>query len=95
MDSHHSFADGRLNPANIRNDTRVDRVLVATAYAYWGGSGPLIPGNFRNYDGHDICIGRGYKRHFPAAMVTEFIDWFLSLHVHGYLGRPLDWIRAA
>lgn len=93
LDSHHSFADGTPNERNIRNDTRANRVLIATEYAYWGGSGPQIPNNLRNYHGHDICIGRGYKTHFPAGMESEFVAWFSSLQAQGYLGRPIDWAR--
>ena len=91
--SHHSLADGTPNDRNICNDTKADRVLVATEFAYWGGSGPKIPHNLRNYQGHDLCIVRGYKRHFPAGMEVEFAAWFLSLQAHGYLGRPLDWTK--
>jgi hypothetical protein len=93
--SHHSFADGSPNPKNIRNDTQTNRMLVATQYTYWGGVGPEIPINLRNYQGHDLCIGRGYKRRFPDRMVSEFVDWFSSLDVQGALGRPIDWVRSA
>ena len=95
LDSHHSWPDGTPNDRNIRNDTQADRVLVSTEYAYWGGSGPKIPQDLRNFHGHDICIGRGYKRHFPADMVAEFVAWFSSLHAQGCLGRPIDWTRTA
>lgn len=95
LDSHHSLPDGTPNERNIRNDTKADRVLVSTEYAYWGGSGPQIPDKLRNYHGHDICIGRGYKRHFPAGLKAEFVAWFSSLHAQGYLGRPIDWTRTA
>ena len=94
LDSHHSFSNGRPNPGNIRNDTQTDRVLIATQYAYWGGSGPQIPESLRNYNGHDLCIGRGYKRHFPAGMEGHFLAWFLSLEAQGCLGRPIEWTSA-
>jgi len=93
LNSHHSFSDGRPNPKNIRNDTQTDRVLIAIRYAYWGGGGPTIPQSLRNFDGHDLCIGRGYKRHFPTGMETHFLDWFLSLDAQGCLGRPIEWPR--
>jgi hypothetical protein len=90
-DSHHSYAEGMRNIKNIRNDTQADRVLIGRNFAYWGGSGPLIPVALRNYEGHDLCIGRGYKRYFPAGMEAYFAEWFLSLGASGYLGRPIDW----
>lgn len=92
-DSHHSFADGTPNHSNIQNDTKRDRILVATEYAYWGKSGPKFPKNLRNYLGCDICAVRGYKRNFPTGMETEFVAWFLSLNAQGYIDRPLDWVR--
>jgi hypothetical protein len=91
LDSHHSFADGRPNPRNIKNDTQADRVLVATDFTYWGGSGPRLPENLRDFEGHDLCIGRGYKKYFPAAMEKAFVEWRDSQHVGGCVGRPLDW----
>ena len=94
LNSHHSRSNGTPNCDNIENDTQTDRVLVATQYAYWGGTGPKIPASLRDYDGHDICIGRGYKHHFPDGMEDEFIAWFLSLGVQGYSGRPIDWTPA-
>ena len=49
QDSHHSYANGSSNPYNICNDTKADRILCSTDYAYWGSSGPKIPQKFRNY----------------------------------------------
>jgi hypothetical protein len=94
-DSHHSFAGGVRNERNIENDTQADRVLVSTEYAYWGGTGPLIPVDLRNFHGHDLCIGRGFKRYFPEAMESAFETWFSSLQAKGYLGRPIDWVTTA
>lgn len=95
IDSHHSLDDGTPNDRNIQNDTQADRVLVATEFAYWGGSGPLIPNILRNYHGHDLCIGRGYKRYFPDEMEVQFVMWLSSLKEQGFLGRPIDWARSA
>ena len=93
QDSHHSYRCGAPNPHNIRNDTQTDRILLSTDYAYWGGSGPKIPPNFRDYDGFDICAMRNHKSHFPEGLVNDFIAWFRSLDANGYLGAPLDWPR--
>ena len=91
LNSHHSYGDGAPNPHNVRNDTQVDSVLLGTEYAYWGGLGPEIPHEFCDYEGLDICAGRGYKCKFPAALVNDFLAWFRSLDENGYLGTPLDW----
>ncbi len=45
---------------DVKHDTQTNRVLLSTKkYAYWGGSGPKIPKEFRDYNGVDICTGRG------------------------------------
>ena len=91
-DSHHSYRGGVPNVANIQRDTGTDRVLLGDDFAYWGGSGPKIPTRFRDYHGVDICcVTQGHKCRFPNVLISEFVAWFRSLHVNGYLGRPLDW----
>jgi hypothetical protein len=88
--SHHSFADGCANPAHIENDTQTDRVLLATDFVYWGGSGPLIPSQFRQ-PGSDIRTRRGHKNNFSSDFVERFVSWLTSQPDSGYVGRPLDW----
>jgi hypothetical protein len=95
LNSHHSFADGSPNPANIANDTQADRVLISTDYVYWGGAGPRIPAKFRNYEGMDICAGRGHKKKFSEAFIDDFIAWVRSAGVKGYAGAPIDWDQTA
>ncbi len=92
--SHHSNADGTANQRNIANDTQTDRVLVSDDYVYWGGEGPKIPARFRDYEGIDLCAGRGHKNGFPAPLILHFIEWIRSHGEHGYLGVPLDWRRS-
>lgn len=89
--SHHSFADGTPNQRNIDNDTQADRVLIGERFAYWGGDGPAVPDSLRKFQGHDLCIGRGHKVHFPEGMEAAFAAWFESLAAQGVLGRPLEW----
>ena len=91
--SHHSYRGGTPNPQNIQNDTQTDRVLLSADYAYWGGSGPEILPEFRDYDGFDLCAKRNHKSLFPKGMVDDFVAWFRSLKANGYLGAPLDWPR--
>lgn len=92
-DSHHSYENGVQNVRNIENDTRVDRVLISNNFKYWGDSPLEIPSIFRNFKGHDICIGRGYKHHFPDGMEEAFVKWVSSLSGIGYIGRPSSWPR--
>ena len=92
LDSHHSYPRGIPNLKNIKNDTQTDRILLSTEYAYWGGSGPIIPHNFRNYDGLDICcLTQGHKSQCLKSLADDFVTWFRSIAVSGCLGSPLDW----
>ncbi len=94
QDSHHSLKDGSPNGENIKHDTKTNRILLSTDFVYWGGSGPEIPSRFRSYDGVDVCCARtGHKSRFPEDMINDFVDWFHSLDVSGYLGEPLDWSK--
>jgi hypothetical protein len=85
---HHSHPDGSPNQANICHDTKSRNVLVGTEFAYWGGSGPLIPAKFRRRAGLDVCCVRGHKCNFPEEFADAFVAWIRSLNAHGYIGRP-------
>jgi hypothetical protein len=89
-DSHHSLDDGSPNEANIRHDTKANRVLLATDFIYWGGHGPPIPARFRDYEGFDVCCGRGHKCNFPEDMVESFVRWIRSLAESGFAGAPKE-----
>lgn len=92
--SHHTYADGTPNLQNVSLDTKHDRVLLSSDFAYWGGTGPQLPDRFTNEAGIDIRAHRGYKTHvFPDEMVRDFVDWIRSIGERGYLGEPLDWQR--
>jgi hypothetical protein len=92
VDSHHSHHDGTQNMANVKRDTKADRVLISKEFAYFGGNAPGIPKTLRNFRGTDLCkIGPGHKCNFPEDMIREFIGWFSALGVGGYVGKPLDW----
>lgn len=91
VDSHHSRPDGVPNESNIQHDTRVPRVLVASDFVYWGGSGPKIPRRYREYEGFDICRQKqGHKCRFPTALIDSFIAWIRSLNDRGYIGSPKE-----
>ncbi|BDI29088.1 hypothetical protein CCAX7_11390 [Capsulimonas corticalis] len=92
--SFHSLKDGSINNINLQDDTKSINVLVASDFAYWGGSGPLIPSAFRNFQGYDICAKRGHKNRFPDALVQAYTKWLYSFQATGCLGDPLDWIRS-
>lgn len=90
--SFHSLPDGRPNPLNRDRDTGSERVLIGRRFVYFGGSGPMVPDEFRNWEGFDVCAGRAYKRHFPNGMADAVVAWAESLG-QGRLGLPADWER--
>lgn len=93
LDSHHSLSSGMPNNRNIANDTQSEGVLVGRRFAYWGSTAIPIPERFLNFDGLTITLGRGYKNHFPDALVNEFVHWFESLQIQGYQAKPFMWTR--
>lgn len=93
-DSFHSLRTGRANPLNVEHDTKSAKVLIGHEYAYWGGTGPEIPAIFRQYDGVDLCAGRGHKNRFDDEMVFSVLSWLVSLDERGYAGTPTDWKRS-
>lgn len=93
-DSHHSFADGSPNPANVTRDTKATQVLVGVEFYYWGRSGPKIPERLRNWGGVDICKnGPSHKCNFPTSLVNEFVRWVRRQGESGYLGDPAEFLR--
>lgn len=90
-DSHHSLKDGSPNPENIKHDTKIDRLLVADDFTYWGAGGPEIPSRFRDWNGFDVCAGRGHRCVFPTDLVEAFITWICTVWGPGCIGRPVEW----
>jgi len=90
-DSHHSHEDGTPNEENIAHDTQSETVLIGDAFYYWGASGPIIPDQFRNYQGWDIChTGQGHKCNFPEALIQSFLQWLRTHRDDGFLGEPAE-----
>lgn len=91
-DSHHSFDAGRPNPKNIERDTRVDRLLIARKFVYYGSAAPHIPEYFRPYQatGEDIwCIREGH-RVGSHDLATAFESWLDKRGEWGVQGMPLE-----
>ncbi len=87
-DSHHSCEDGSPNASNVRHDTRVNRVLIAKEFIYWGSAAPELP----LFAGIDIRKkGPGHKCNFPVAVIQAFADWLHTREQRGYCGDPIEW----
>lgn len=94
LDSFHSNADGSTNARHLTRDTRIDRVLISDDYCYFGGEGPTIPSQFRNYAGRDICKkGIGQAVFDDPHLISDFVQWRRTLGDH-YQGAPWDWVAA-
>ncbi len=90
--SFHSLPNGSPNPTNRKHDTNSQKVLIGRDFVYFGGDGPMVPAEFRNWEGTDICAGRAYKRHFPNSMRQAVVAWGMGLG-EGRAGWPADWAR--
>lgn len=88
INSHHSFENGKPNPANIKNDTQTSRVLIGTRFIYWGASGPLLPKKIKS-----ICAHRGHKCNFPTKTAEAFVAWLESRGINGLAGIPSEFPR--
>ena len=92
LDSHHSRPGGVTDEENLRKDTKVDRVLFSRRFVYWGGTGPNVPTQLRNWNGVDIVHkGRGHRSQFPADLAAAFGEWIEPHLGEGRVGRPRDW----
>lgn len=90
--SHHSYADGSLNPLNLDRDTgRSEMVLLSEDFAYFGRQAKKIPQHLRNLDGYDLYPNvRDYLCNFPQRFVQAVDLWFSSLP-KGCIGLPAAW----
>ena len=87
-DSFHSEMDGSTSEANLIRDTgATQNVLIADAFAYWGGSGPKIPDEFSEF----VHSTQGHKCRYPSHRVDVFAAWLHSLSETGLVGRPANW----
>lgn len=91
-DCRHSLDDGTPNPHHVHRDTGADAVLIASWFSYWGGDGPALPSELRNWNGVDLGEpGRDHTyRSYPPEMIQAAVNWVRSLPA-GYQGSPIDW----
>lgn len=77
-----------FNPhPDTRRQVTTNRVLVSDDFIYWGGDGPLLPGEF------SVLIkrkGPGHLCNFPPDVVQAFVGWFEGQSVRGLQGTPFD-----
>jgi hypothetical protein len=74
-DSHHSNADGSVNPHNLRKDTKANNVLISRHFFYFGREAPTIPRDFLGAIGYKNGIN---YRVFAADQCAGIINWLHS-----------------
>ena len=94
LNSYHSQADGCPNADHIARDTRVNRILISDDFVYFGGEGPKLPSRFlKGGEMNLLRASRSYQRVMQQDVITAFEDWVRSLGVHGFQGKPWDWVQ--
>jgi len=95
VNSHHTLRDGSPNEQNIKTDTRVNRVLISSDFAYFGCSAVVLPNNFAPGGEYDIAAPRfqGHKCKFPRKSIAEFDTWFRNLGASGLIDKPVEWTK--
>ena len=93
-DSHHSYADGSVNPHNVERDTRTDRVLISRRFFYFGENAPQIPSAILNEIGFTNGIGH---RVFAFSDCRGLFTWLFAdfgSSINQVLGDPFDFQRS-
>jgi len=91
-DSHHSYAEGLVNPHNLAHDTRINCVIISSRFVYFGVEALRIPKRFRPYRPTDqdiCCTGQGHRT-LPFQLAEAFVGWLELLGKWGLQGMPLE-----
>ena len=93
LGSYHSLSDGSANQKHIARDTGVPKILISDDFVYFGGEGPQLPAEFRDGGKANLLRSiRNYQRVRKEETIIAFENWLRSLGVHGYQGKPWDWV---
>ena len=88
LDSFHSKDDGSLSVTNRERDTgTTEKVLIATDFAYYGKSAPLIPYPLRFV----VKKGPSHKSRFADDERAALEAWLATLPERGYVDEPGRW----
>lgn len=91
-DSFHTTDAGQQNPRHVARDTGDNRVLVSEDFVYYGGYGPLIPGDLVDANGRGLCKnGIGRNVFDDPGLIARFEAWVRSIGDFGYQGAPYEW----
>lgn len=94
-DSHHSLKSAP-SQKNIAHDTRVNRVLLAQQFVYYGSIAPILPKQLCPFaeSGEDLrAVKRGH-RVFSEALAAAFVRWINERGKWGLQGFPVEFRHA-
>jgi hypothetical protein len=89
-DSHHSNANGSLNPHNLATDTKSDKVLISNHFFYFGREAPFVPNDlldaigYKNQRNHKVFEDR------IAGGIIEWLDNSFGKALNQVIGDPFD-----
>ena len=94
--SHHSMDDGSTNPKNLKRDTGVDRILIASDYVYFGNDAiapslelcDSLPCKFPHRT-------RNYYKNYPPEVRPRVEKWLRAESKWGLRGLPERWKSVA
>lgn len=91
MNSHHSFYDGGLNKANLKQDLRGKFVLISDCFIYLGSNYMKVPEKYL-----DLCPNskqRNYITIKDIELAKEFVEMLVNKYQFGFHGEPINWIE--
>jgi len=91
LDSHHSFYDGVMNEANLKQDLRGKFVLISDCFIYLGKNHMKVPEKY-----FDLCPNskqRNYITIKDDELAEEFVEMITNKYQYGVQGEPLNWIE--
>lgn len=89
MDSHHSFHDGNLNEANLKQDLGGKYVLLSDHFIYLGNKYFEVPDNYKG-----LCPNSKQRNYITVKddeLAKEFIEMIKSNYRLGIHGDPNNW----
>lgn len=84
--SMHSNGDVE-NPETKAHDLGGLKVLIASKFYYFGGSGPELPPHLE-----ELKVGRAHKNRFSRETIRSFLE-FISAYTQGVCAAPTTWPR--
>lgn len=89
LDSHHSFHDGKLNEANLKQDTKGEYVLISNHFIYFGDKHIEVEDIYK-----PLCSKlRDYYAIEDNVLAAEFIRELESKYALGIHGDPINWLE--